>query len=103
MNERLVDRIPFAKIITVLAIVFGISLGLCGVTFVLALSGGGKANLLAGFGILELIAIGVSLTGLLLTLLVFVTLSIFGSFSGKVSQPQKLFDEENDTKIDKNE
>jgi hypothetical protein len=38
-----------------------------------------------------------------LTLLVFVTLSIFGSFSGKVSQPQKLFDERDDTKNDKNE
>jgi len=103
MSERLVDRIPFAKIVTVLAIVFGVSLGLCGVTFALALSGGGKDNFLAGFGILELITIGVSLAGLLLTLLVFVTLSIFGSFSGKVSQPVKLFDEEDDTKTDKNE
>ena len=103
MSEHLVDRIPFAKIITVLAIVLGISLGLCGVTFFLSLSGGGKDNLLAGFGILELVAIGVSIAGLLLTVLVFVTLSIFGSFSEKVSQPQKLFDERDDTKLDKNE
>jgi len=102
MSERLVDRFPFAKIITVLAIVFGVSLGLCGVTFVVALSGG-KDNFLAGFGILELIAMGVSLAGLLLTALVFMTLSIFGSSSGKVSQPQELVDERNDTKTDKNE
>jgi membrane protein implicated in regulation of membrane protease activity len=102
MSERLVDRIPFAKIITVLATVFGISLGLCGVTFVLSLGGGRGSGFLISFGILEMVALGVSMAGLLLTLLVFVTLSIFGSFSEKVSQPQKLFDEEDDTRVDKN-
>jgi membrane protein implicated in regulation of membrane protease activity len=104
MSKRLVDRIPFAKIITVLAIVFGISLGLCGVTFVLSMGGGRSGGgFFVGLGILELVALGVSMAGLLLTLLVFVTLSIFGGFSEKVSQPQKLFDQEDDTKIDKNE
>jgi membrane protein implicated in regulation of membrane protease activity len=103
MSERLVDRIPFAKIVTVLAIVFGISLGLCGITFVLSMGGGRSGGFLMGFGILELVVLGVSLAGLLLTLLVFVTLSIFGSFSGKVSQPQKLLDERDDTKTDRNE
>jgi hypothetical protein len=104
MGERLVERIPFAKIVTVLAIVFGISLGLCGVTFVLAsgVGGGRGGGFLIGFGILEMVALGVSVAGLLLTLLVYVTLSIFGSFGEKVSQPQTLFDAEDDTKIDKN-
>jgi hypothetical protein len=102
MSERLVDRIPFAKIVIVLAIAFGVSLGLCGVTFVLALSG--KDHILAGFGILELVVIGVSAAGLVLTCVVWVTLSIFGSFSETASQPQKLFpDERDDTKIDKDE
>ena len=32
MGTPLVDRIPFAKIVTVLAIIFGVSLGLCGVS-----------------------------------------------------------------------
>jgi hypothetical protein len=105
MSERLVDRIPFAKIVTVLAIVFGISLGLCGITFVFSMGGGGGrgGGFFVGLGILELVALGVSVAGLLLTLMVFVTLSVFGSFSGKVSQPQKLFDERDDTKADRNE
>jgi hypothetical protein len=101
MSERLVDRIPFVKIITVLAIVFGISLGLCGVTFLS--SGRGSGGFLIGFGMLELAAIVLSAAGLALTLVAFVTLSIFGGFSEKVSQPQKLFDERDDTKFDKNE
>ena len=103
LDERLVDRIPFAKIITVLAIVFGISLGLCGVTFVLSSGGGSGSGFLIGLGILELVALGVSLAGLLLTLLVLVTLSIFGSFSEKVSQPKIVPEEHDDTSIDKNE
>lgn len=103
MNERLIDRIAFAKIVTVLATVFGISLGLCGVTFVLASGGGSGSGFLVGLGILELVVLGVSLAGLLLTLLVFVTLSIFGGSGEKVSQ-SKIFPElEDDTKIDKNE
>ena len=56
MSERLVDRIPFAKIITVLAIVFGISLGLCGVTFFLSMGGarsrGGFGGFFVGLGVL---------------------------------------------------
>jgi uncharacterized membrane protein len=103
MSERLVDRIPFAKIITVLAIVFGLSLGLCGVTFVLSMGGGRGGGFLVGLGILELIAIVLSAVLVALTLVVLVTLLIFGSFSEKASQPQKLFDEEDDTKIDRNE
>jgi membrane protein implicated in regulation of membrane protease activity len=102
MSERLVDRIPFAKIVTVLAIVFGISLGLCGVTFIFSSGGGSGSGFFIGLGMLELVALGVSMAGLLLTLLVFVTLSIFGGFSEKVSQPQKLVDEGDDTKTDKN-
>ena len=102
MSERLIDRIPFAKIITVLAIVFGVSLGLCGVTIVFASSGIAKDNILASFGILALIAIAVSITGLLLTLLVFVTLSIFRAFGEKVSQPSIVPEAEDDTNTDKN-
>ena len=103
MSERLIDRIPFAKIITVLAIVFGISLGLCGVTAVLSSGGNIGGSFLNGLGILVAAGILLSLAGLVLTCAVWVTLSVFGSFSEKVSQPQKLFDEEDDTKIDKNE
>jgi uncharacterized membrane protein len=103
MSERLVDRIPFAKIITVLAIVFGVSLGLCGVTFAVFGGSGRGGDFLMGFGILELIVIVLSAALLALTIVVLVTLLIFGSFSGKVSQTQKIFDERDDTKIDKSE
>ena len=103
MSERLVDRIPFAKIVTVLAIVFGISLGLCGVTFALSAGSGQGGGFFMGLGILELVALGVSMAGLVLACVVWVTLSIFGSFSEKVSQPQKLYEEVDDKKIDKNE
>jgi hypothetical protein len=103
MSERLVDRIPFAKIITVLAIVFGISLGLCGVTAVLSSGDYIGGSFLNGLGILVAAGILLSAAGLALMVVVFVTLAIFGSFSGEVSQPVKLFAEEDDTKIDKNE
>ena len=43
------------------------------------------------------------MAGLLLTLLVFVTLSLFRGFSEKVSQSEGFPEEEDDTKIDKNE
>lgn len=100
MNERLVDRIPFAKIFIALAIIAGVSVGLCAVT--LGITSGGNSG--GGFWIgLGLIAFWGSIAGLLLTLIVFVTLSISGSFSRKVSQPQKLFGERDDTKADKNE
>jgi membrane protein implicated in regulation of membrane protease activity len=102
MSERLVDRIPFAKIVTVLAIVLGISLGLCGVTFLLSSGRGGGSGFFVGLGILELVVIALSVVGLALTLLAIVTLSIFGGVSEKVSQPQKLFDEGDDTKTNKN-
>ena len=86
MFERLANRIPFKKIVTVLAIVFGISLGLCGVTFIVSSGGDRGGSFLFGLGILELVALGVSLSGLVLTLLAFVTLSIFGGFGEEVSQ-----------------
>jgi hypothetical protein len=103
VSERLIDRIPFTKIVTVLAIVLAISLGLCGVTFSLSASMGADESFFIGLGILELVVIVLSAAGLVLTLIVVVTLWFFGSFSKKVSQPQKLFGEKDDTKIDRNE
>jgi hypothetical protein len=37
---RLLENVNFAKIVTVLAIVFGVALGSCGITAVLAIGGG---------------------------------------------------------------
>jgi hypothetical protein len=50
-----------------------------------------------------MIAFWVSVAGLLLMLLAFVTLSIFGAIGEKVSQPSILPRKEGDTKTDKNE
>ena len=44
-----------------------------------------------------------SAAGLILTAIVWVTLAAVGSFGEKVSQPQKLFDDGDDTKLDKRE
>jgi protein-S-isoprenylcysteine O-methyltransferase Ste14 len=100
MRERLVDRIPFAKIVIGLAIVFLVSLGLCGLTLVLS---EGVSSNFASLGIVELFAMALSAVGLILTTIVWVTLAAVGSFGKKVSQPQKLFDEGDDTKLDKRE
>ena len=100
MSERLVDRIPFAKIFIVLAIVAGVSLGLCAVTF--SITSGGNTG--GGFWIyLGVIAFWVSIAGLLVTLMVFVTLSIFGAFRKEESQSIIFPKAEDDTKNDKNE
>jgi hypothetical protein len=99
MFERLADRIPFKKIVTVLAIVFGLSLGLCGVTFAVS-SGSGGGNFLISFGILELIGIGVSAAGLLLTFLLFVAVSIFSGPSEGTAQPKITPGVKDDTNSD---
>jgi len=68
MKDRLVDRLPFARIVTVLAVAFGVALGLCGLN--LALSTGGVfrnagqvgSSILVGSGMIE-IAVGCGVGG----------------------------------------
>ena len=76
MDEPLVDRVNFAKVITVLAVTFGISLGLCGLTAVLSSQTRGSGTVLIFIGILELIVIGLSALGLVVTVIVWVVASI---------------------------
>ena len=103
MRERLLERIPFAKIAVVLAIAFGIGLGLCGVdaAFLDRLRSPGEEfgpnTFVGGIGAF---AVVLSALSLVLTTIVWVVAAIVGSFGEKVSQPQKLFEEENDTKLD---
>jgi hypothetical protein len=103
VSKPLSERIPFAKIVTVLSIAFGVSLGLCGVTAVFAIGVGGGNGFSGILGMLELIVMALSAIGLLITGAVLVTLSAIGSFNEKVSQPQKLFESEDDTKIGRND
>jgi hypothetical protein len=107
MSKPLVDRIPFAKIVIGLAIVFILSLGLCGLTGVLLMRGNSVPgqmdrlmNKAAGWDIGTMV---LSLAGLVATAAAWVLLAVTSRMGKKVSQPQKLFDDEDDTKLDKRE
>ena len=89
MSEPLGDGINFAKIVTVLAIVFAISLGLCGVTVALTSTVHGGGSVLVFGMIVEAIAMGLSALGLLVrvscsgrTLRCAATMASTGSRSG---------------------
>lgn len=75
MTKGLIDRIPFAKIATTLAVILGISFGLCGMTFFFS-----RGDYLYGLGIVELLVISACIAGLLLMLLVWFILMIFAKF-----------------------
>jgi hypothetical protein len=100
MSKPLVDRIPFAKIVIVLAIAFGVSLGLCGLTLALSVSGARQqfgVNQIAGVAaILSLPGMLLSAIGLVVTCAAWVVLSIVKGFSPKDEAPQHLFDDKND-------
>jgi hypothetical protein len=100
MSRPLVDRIPFAKIVTILAIVFGVALGLCGATLGLANSRSdfifAKDQFLIPAGIIEIIVMALSAVGLLVTVIAWVVLGITSGFSRSGAEPQKLFDDENE-------
>ncbi len=104
MEKPLVDRIPFPKIVTVLAVAFGVGLGLCGLSAALTIGGAQRnsflVSILMSAGVLELIVIAVSGVGLVATTIAWVVLSVVGSFSRGDSEPQRLFDDEEDTKHD---
>ena len=102
MNKSRARRFPFAKIVVVLAVVFGIGVGLCGV----------GATLLARFrnlheefgpntfvGAIGAFALVLSAGGLVCTTTVWAAAALRG-LRGKESAPQKLFDREDKTKHD---
>jgi hypothetical protein len=102
MKDRLIDRLPFAKIVVVLAIVFGVAVGLCGLNLALTTSGafnsGGQfaTTILIGSGMLEVGVMLLSGVGLLLTVVVWVFASAVGGASKDDLEPQKLFVEKDD-------
>lgn len=91
------DRIPFAKIVTILAIVFGVSLGLCGLTYAASTRSTADGGYVIALGLIELAAMALSLLGLIGTILLWVATSIFGSLSLTRNDPQKLFDNSDDS------
>jgi hypothetical protein len=80
MSERLADRVPFTKIIVVLASAFGIALGLCGLTAFATMSGhNALTSVLGSLGAIELIVMLLSAAGLVLTVIAWVVVSIIDS------------------------
>jgi hypothetical protein len=104
LSESTSHRISFAKVVVVLAVLFGIGVGLCGVDIFLASRGIGKSTQEFGIGPLDAVSIVVmalSALGLVITVVAWIIAAVVGNFGKKVSQPQKLFDEADDTKTDK--
>lgn len=103
---RLLENVNFPKTIAVLASVFGIALGLCGMTAFFSFSlNQAQSPLLAVFrpffpmaGIVELIAMVLSAIGLVVVVaILWIISSMLGNFGGG-DDPQKLLDGSDDEK-----
>lgn len=74
---RLLEHVNFPKIVTVLAITFGVALGACGLT---ALTSSTKAaQYLLPFGLVELAVMALSALGLVLTVFVWLVAAAIGN------------------------
>jgi hypothetical protein len=100
MRKPLVDRIPFAKILIVLSIVFGISLGLCGLSIAQVLrsqtASPGIGQLMNRVIGLDVLAMVLSAAGLVATTILWVVMTAVSSIRRKRQQPPKLFDGKDD-------
>jgi hypothetical protein len=83
MSKPLVERIPFAKIVVGLAIVFVLSLGTCGLTASLSSNSGSQQNGYIVAMIAGLAGTLLSGLGLLVTTIVWVVMAVAGSSSRK--------------------
>jgi hypothetical protein len=103
MSKPLADQIPFAKIVTVLAISFGVGLGLCGLDATLLArfrshyAEFGPNTIVGGIGAWAILLSGVSL---ILTIMMWIFVSVAKSFGRNDSEPQELFDDEDDPDLD---
>jgi len=100
VSKLAVKRFPFAKIVIVMAVVFLIGLGLCGLDMALGAYGiGSKTGEEFYVGPLDgisMIVMGLSLLGLAVSLLLWALSAIIWGIasSGKDKETQKLFDED---------
>ncbi|MGA7858805.1 MAG: hypothetical protein WCA11_12795 [Terracidiphilus sp.] len=90
MSKPLVDRIPFAKILIGLAVVFLISLGMCGLG-ALSLGHGGRGQ---GVGampgmalVIGIVCMVVSVVGVPLTAIVWIVMTVVSRHTHKDSEP----------------
>jgi len=83
---RWVESINFRKIVTVLAVTFGIALGSCGITAVLARIPLGLSQVvglaIGWLAVAEVAVIVLSAVALIVVLLVWILASILGRFKG---------------------
>ncbi len=92
MNKPLVDRIPFAKILIGLVVLFLVSLGMCGLTAVSMAHGGnahgvgGVAEKMLVFGIVGTV---VSIVGVPLTAVIWVVMTVVSRSMHKEPEPDK--------------
>jgi len=77
------------KIVTTLAVIFGIALGTCGLMVILPESVGGQYRMWVG--IVSLATLILSVLGLIVTVLIWIIALAIGSASSKRSDPQTLF------------
>jgi hypothetical protein len=83
------DRSRFAKTVTVLAVVFGIGLGLCGLSYILPSSDNEfHTNWLSGVSLLVIV---LSFLGLVVSLIIWAIRGIIGSSTERTSATQTLF------------
>jgi hypothetical protein len=105
VSKPLIDRIPFARILIGLTIVFVLSLGLCGLGFVSSWQGEDMPSrlspLMSQAWRLDVLVMVLSALGVVVTGVAWVVAAIVGSSLAKASEPQNLFDEGDDTKLDK--
>ncbi len=97
MTRRLIDRIPIAKTIKMLVIVFGGSFGLCCLSVILAISHLLKpqpGDLLIGLGMIGFYGMVCAMTGILITLVLWAIVAMINNFTHQSDGPQKLFDDE---------
>lgn len=88
MTEPLVRRIPFVKIVIILAVTFGIGFGMCGLSVFVAgamHNSRSSGNALAILMIVDAAVILLSAIGLVVTILLWVILSL----TSRASQNQK--------------
>jgi hypothetical protein len=79
MSKPAIGRNPFAKIVAVMAVGFGIGLGLCGLDYVLAANGIGKSTEEFGVGPLDapsMIVMALSACGLVIATILWVAFAI---------------------------
>jgi hypothetical protein len=93
---RLLERVNFPKLVTVLAAIFGIALGACGLTALVGARFNGASVL--PLGIVELVVMVLSAVGLLISLTVWGVASALGKTAAGGPDTIRLFDDSDKTK-----